>query len=141
MNVFIDCEWNGHKGQLISMALVDEQGNEFYEVLPCPKPIAWVKSNIIPVLGKEPVSQSVFDQKLDLFLQRYNEIHIIADWPEDIAHFCRALVTKPLTRIGLRRMIFTVDAALFGAESEMPHNALADARAMRDYVRYLSCPE
>jgi hypothetical protein len=32
MNLFIDCEFGG---KLISMAIVSEDGKEFYEVLPC----------------------------------------------------------------------------------------------------------
>ncbi len=36
MNLFLDCEFNGFGGELISMALVDEHGLFFYEVLECP---------------------------------------------------------------------------------------------------------
>lgn len=42
MRFFIDCEFNEFRGELISMALVAEDGREFYEVLPCPNPGAWV---------------------------------------------------------------------------------------------------
>ena len=115
------------------MALVDQDGNEFYEVLPCLKPIKWVAENIMPVLNKEPVSQNLFNQKLEQFLKYRDDIHIIADWPEDISHFCNSLITKPLTRMGSRQMSFTVDERLFGAKSEIPHNALADAKSMKNY--------
>ena len=34
MKLFLDCEFNGFGGELISMALVDENERYFYEVLP-----------------------------------------------------------------------------------------------------------
>lgn len=133
VNVFIDCEWNGYRGQLISMALVDEHGSEFYEVLHCSNPIEWVKENVMPVLDKPAIDQDTFNQRLNDYLQQYDELHIIADWPEDIAYLCNALIIRPFTRIGPDKIRFTVDQALFAAESEIPHNALADARAMMNY--------
>ena len=76
MNVFIDCEWNGYRGQLISMALVDEHGYEFYEVLECPNPIEWVKRNVIPVLDKPAVNVATFNQKLRDYLVQSQKYHI-----------------------------------------------------------------
>lgn len=114
MKLFIDCEWNGFKGGLISMAIVDEAGDYFYEVLHCPNPCDWVSQHVIPVLKKSPVERSEFEESLRNFLSRYDEITLIADWPEDIAHFCQVIVTKPLSRMGLPRMNFAVDHNLFG---------------------------
>ena len=47
MKLFLDCEFNGFGGELISMALVDENERYFYEVLPCINPTAWVLDNVI----------------------------------------------------------------------------------------------
>ena len=33
MNIYIDCEFNGFGGKLISMALCADDGREFYEVV------------------------------------------------------------------------------------------------------------
>ena len=33
MRIFIDCEWNGYRGELISVALCSDGGHEFYETL------------------------------------------------------------------------------------------------------------
>jgi hypothetical protein len=52
MNIYIDCEYNGFNGSLISMALVTMDGQEFYEVLPCDCPDEWVAANVMPVLNK-----------------------------------------------------------------------------------------
>ena len=77
-NLYIDTEFNEFGGELISMALVTGTGFEFYEVLECPNPGPWVKENVIPILGKEPVSKEVFQDKLFNFLMHFEEITIIA---------------------------------------------------------------
>ena len=131
MNLFLDCEFNGFGGELISMALVDEDGNHFYEVLPCLEPINWVKENVLPMLDKQPVQPDVFKKRLMHFLGLYPEVHVIADWPEDLALFSRALVvgfgscmvTPPLT------MQLWMDRTI-PVNSERPHNALSDAQAL-----------
>lgn len=131
MNLYLDCEFNEFKGDLISMALVAEDGQEFYEVLDCPNPGSWVKENVIPILGKEPVSMSVFQSKLQSFLMQFPMIKVIADWPEDIAHFCNALITGPGDRLDtppLKMAVYRVDTV-----SDQPHNALADARGIAKY--------
>lgn len=133
MKLFIDCEWNGFRGDLISMAIVDEDGDSFYEVLDCPNPCEWVEKHVTPVLNKAPVERSYFEEELRHFLSQYDDIVLIADWPEDIAHFCQVIVTEPLKHIGLSRMDFVVNQSLFAAISAIPHNALADAEAIRNY--------
>lgn len=129
MNLFIDCEFNGFQGELISMALVDEQGNYFYEVLRCAHPTPWVTGHVMTVLNKSPIERSSFQQKLAAFLSSYRVVNIIADWPEDLSHFCnmlisgagRRLVTPPLS------MALCTDVQF---QSRIPHNALEDARAL-----------
>ena len=62
---------------------------------------------------------------------------IIADWPEDIAQFCNLLVTGPGEMIELRRLTFRVvpmNNFSTAANSRVPHNALHDARALRDHM-------
>jgi hypothetical protein len=53
MKLFLDCEFNGFGGELISMALVDENERYFYEVLPCINLTSWVLNNVIPILNKQ----------------------------------------------------------------------------------------
>jgi len=93
MRIWIDSEYNGFCGKLISMALVSEDGQEWYETLPCPKPKPWVKENVIPVLNREPLaSHNEMSMSLFSFLKRFHNIHIISNWPEDIKHFCDLLI-------------------------------------------------
>lgn len=131
MILFIDCEFNDYCGELISMALVDQLGQEWYEVLECQNPSPWVAEHVIPVLGKAAVPLPVFQGHLGGFLGRYEDVIVVADWPEDIAHFCQALITGPGTRIDTPPLTMMVDRQLHTNDSLTPHNALADARALR----------
>ena len=129
MNIYIDCEWNSFGGDLISMALVSETGAEFYEVLECTKPHPWVLEHVIPVLNKGSISFKSFQDKLNKYLLQFDSINIIADWPEDIEKFCSVLITGLGERLHsppLSMQILRIDA-----DSELPHNALQDARGIR----------
>lgn len=129
-HLYIDCEFNGGKGELISMALVADDGREFYEVVPRPASIdPWVQEHVIPILHKEPVTMPEFYNRLFAFLDQFKEPTIVADHPADIAYFADALITD---RSGtsykcdwraLRRNV--------NYDSAEPHNALADARALK----------
>lgn len=131
----LDCEWNGYGGDLISMALVEvgPRSRMFYEVLACDKPEGWVRENVIPRLGKNPVSLYDMRVKLEMFLVMWDKVEIVADWPEDIARFCDLVITGPGTRIKLPELSFRI--VFEDAESANPHNALADANAIADFVR------
>lgn len=132
MKLFIDCEWNDYRGSMISMALVPESGDPFYEVVHCENPTEWVAKNVMPVLNKKPIGGIAFSLSLETYLLQFEEIEVIADWPEDIEHFCFMLITGPGRRIGPDRMTFTVDRSCGNDDSAVLHNALEDAIAIRD---------
>lgn len=128
MKVFIDCEFNSHGGELISMALVAEDGQEFYEVLGCANPHPWVREHVMPFLLKNDVSRSTFVSKLWAFVSKFDHIELIADWPEDIRYFCEAIITSPGEMIPMKGFTAVYMRGLHG-DSTLPHNALHDARA------------
>lgn len=130
--IYIDTEFNEFKGELISMALVAEDGKEFYEVLPCLYPGNWVAQHVIPVLEKKPIDKNTFQAKLQQFLYQYDEIHLIADWPEDIKHFCESLITGPGLCLNYPKITMEMRRDLSSNNSKVPHNALHDARAIAD---------
>jgi hypothetical protein len=132
MRLFLDCEYNGFCGALISMALVSEDRREWYEVIPCHYPTAWVAEHVMPILNKDPVPIDVMQRSLCGFLAQFYSIHIIADWPEDIAHFCRVLIVGAGQRMDTPPL--TMEILRIDAESDLPHNALHDARAIRRKV-------
>jgi hypothetical protein len=130
MNLFIDTEFNEFRGALISMALVDELGREFYESVGCENPGSWVAENVMPIINKNPITMAELQVGLQDWLSVYDCINVIADWPEDIEHFCRALIVGPGIRINTPLLTMQVCRELAGV-SQLPHNALADAKANR----------
>lgn len=141
MKLYIDTEFNEFKGELISMALVAENGDEFYEVLHCENPGSWVAQHVMPFLQKEPIDISLFQDKLYRFINQYDSIHIVADWPEDIKHFCDALITGPGNCLNYPPLTMESRRDLSSANSQVPHNALYDARAIAEQDLILSMPK
>jgi len=144
MRYFLDTEYNGHGGELISLALVPEHGDqEFYAILPLPRAIEpWVQRHVLPYLrmapiGIDEVGPLELARALECYLRGDDEPWIVADWPDDIAHFCSALTTGPGEMVDLARVGFSllrVAGFSASANSAVPHNALHDARALRDFV-------
>lgn len=128
--VAVDCEFNGFNGELISMALVADDGREWYESVGCAEPVAWVHENVMPVIHKDAVTYMEYVASLERFLRGFAGIRLIADWPEDIAWFCRSLIFGPGHRIDAPPITMEIHRWLTSEYSEIPHNALEDARAI-----------
>ena len=143
MRYYIDTEFNGTGGQLLSIALVREDGAHFYEVLPLHELAnPWVREHVLPHLDAEPVERLQVVKKLQKFLRKDAKagggpMVFIADWPEDLSHFCQLLLrdhgkrNDPLQFACLLLHMPHFDTAL---ASLKPHNALADARALAEHV-------
>lgn len=130
--LFIDCEFNEFRGELISMAIVSEDGREWYEALPCANPGPWVSQHVMPIIGKQPLQNGIeLALSLHAFLSQFDSVHLVADWPEDIKHFCDALIVAPGQRIDTPPLTMEVRRDL-DAVSAIPHNALEDAKAIRN---------
>lgn len=131
MKLFLDCEWSDD--QLLSLALVPETRAlpVFYAELEHDKETLspWVQENV--VLNGAPHPRYRVQRELSHYLAAYDEgVHIIADWPEDIARICMLLITSPGSRINTPPLTFEV-VRLDGVSAE-PHYALADAKALRE---------
>lgn len=138
MRMWLDTEFNGFQGELISMALVSESGAEWYCVLPCAQPNEWVQSHVLPVLKKRPSSKvrDIAVRQLTISLakwfRQFPTVHVVANYPADLEHLCRALllsggdyvITPPLT------LELLSDLPSVSERSLVPHNALEDARAL-----------
>lgn len=140
MKFYIDTEFNGFGGKLMSMAIAPGNVNipEFYrEIIMTDQLDPWVAVNIVPQMFQAPVSYSEFQFALSTYLLDikqywYDEIIIVADWPDDIRHFCESLITGPGERIMVPTNIkFELDLNI-EYTSEVAHNALWDARAIRN---------
>lgn len=85
------------------------------------------------ILNDPPVNVDVLQADLWKYLSDDNEVEVVADWPEDIKHFCDILLTGPGTMLMLGpRITFTLDRTLNCSKATQRHNALSDARALRD---------
>lgn len=134
MKLWLDTEFNSHGGELISIGLVDEIGNEFYEATHISSDLhPWVQANVMPVLNIDPISKNVLRIALEEWLVKYPKIHVIADWPADVAYFCNLLLSDadPGTRISTPPLTFEVRRDIDSSGSLCLHNAIADARALR----------
>ena len=133
--LFLDTEFNGFGGKLISMALVPEDSSipEFYKELEMKDQLhPWVKENVIPHLITVPCSNYKFQSDLANYLWNIGDCTIIADWPDDIRYFCESLIVGPGQMINiLNKIKFELDLHI-DYESVVPHNALHNARAIRD---------
>lgn len=146
MRYFLDTEYDGFGGALLSLALVPEDGGEEFYVVLAPVEITspWVARHVMPYLDhvpetlrEPPMSPVDAAHALAHYLAHDPAPEICADWPEDLAHFARLLVTGPgeMVRVSpftLRLLDMTGFST--AANSRVPHNALHDARALRDHV-------
>ena len=146
MRYFLDTEYNGIGGALLSLALVPDDGEELYLTLRTDQPlVAWVERNVLPYLDSVPEQLACprlpprdAAHALERYLHCDPEPLIVADWPEDVAQFCNLLVTGPGDMVDLRNLTFRVlplGNFSTAANSKVPHNALHDARALRDHYR------
>lgn len=145
MRYFLDSEYNGFGGSLISLALVPEHGDqEFYAILPLPERIEpWVERHVLPFLHMvpveppEPMQPAQAAGAVATYLRHDPDAVIVADWPDDIGHFCFLLSTGPgeMAEVGpLRFQLLNLAGFSTAANSRVPHNALHDARALRTFV-------
>jgi hypothetical protein len=156
LRYFLDTEYNGWRGALLSLALVPEDGGEeFYATVDWSGSIEpWVGQHVIPYLDMVPeglisprLSLEDAAAELSAWLVREHQaqgarngsmdFEIVADWPEDISQFCSLLIVGPGLTVDVPPMTFRL-LQLPGfspaANSRVPHNALHDARALRDHV-------
>jgi hypothetical protein len=137
MRYFLDCEFNGFDGPLISIALVPEVADlpEFYAVLPCHRPLRWVAEHVIPHLDAQAQSRATVVAALTAFLLPDPGPILVADWPEDIAHAAALLAFQGRRALPQVRFdLVNLPGFDTAGASTRPHNALADARALRREV-------
>lgn len=145
MRYFLDCEYNGFGGALLSLALVPEDGEELYLVFACADPIEpWVERNVLPFIDHvpdglklPPTGREQAAQVLAVYLGGDPEPEILADWPTDIELLCGLLTFAPGRMVAIpetRFRLLTLGGFSPAENSAVPHNALHDARALRDHV-------
>jgi len=125
--------------------LVPDDGDELYLTLDCGGLLEpWVERNVVPYLDMVPepmvsprLSRADAARAVSHYLAGDPEPLIVADWPEDIALFNALLLTGPGTMVEVPPLTFRfVELSGFStaANSKVPHNALHDARSLRDHI-------
>jgi hypothetical protein len=145
MRYFLDTEFDGFGGPLLSVGLAAEDGdNDYYVAIPYDHaPTEWVALHVVPYLKSVP--QTLYNQldreaaahDIAAYLSSDPDPEIVADWPEDIALFCRLMLIgeREIVDISNLRFRFLRTPGFSTARnSAVPHNALHDARALRDFV-------
>jgi uncharacterized protein YodC (DUF2158 family) len=155
MRYYIDTEFNGFGGRLISMALIREDGRSIYFMLAWGAVAMddgvdpWVLQNVIPILRDCPEPPLVLTEPgaasyIAKFLSGDEDPVIIADWPDDLRHFCELIITGPGEMIsipGLRMEVKRVDAYPTTVENAVQHNAWWDALALKAKIEEEGVPE
>jgi hypothetical protein len=118
MRYFLDVEFNGYQGKLISLALVSRGLKSLYLVFPRPENITpWVLENVMPYLDTVPnhikpqrvLMDREAHQHLENFFKGDDDIEILVDWPDDIQYLSKLLLTGPGTMINIPRIRFTLE--------------------------------
>ena len=144
MRYFLDTEYDGFGGRLISLALVPEDGGEeLYLVIAGEVTHPWVVRNVVPFLDHVPeahrgphLSRDAAGSALAHWLAGDPAPEILADWPEDLSQLAMLIVYGPgeihrVPPLTLRYM--PLPGFSTARNSAVPHNALHDARALRDH--------
>lgn len=134
---YLDTEFNGFGGKLISLALVSPDGDEWYECMESADSYdEWVAQNVIPKLGKAPISKAEFGSSLRAFVSVFYRPTIFCDWHTDLIHFFACLegdrFTESVPFEGTANVIQTPEGQ---PRSDNPHNALSDAYALMEWHR------
>jgi hypothetical protein len=143
MRYFIDCEFDGHAGRILSMALVQESGLSIYLRTAATANDPWVRENVAPLLDSHDADvfgtlhRFEFGERLDAFIGDDECPVIIADSPVDIGRFCEAISTDVnggWRSTGFPQMAFevhNVDCYPTDLPGAVQHNAYWDAMALR----------
>lgn len=147
MRYFLDTEYDGFGGKLLSLALVPEDDDEeFYVVIDHDGVTSeWVARHVIPFLDMVPdrlkgprLPRAAAAEALAAWLAHDPAPEIVADWPEDLAQLAMLLVIGPGQMVTVPTLTFRfkpLHGFSTAANSAVPHNALHDARALRDHIR------
>ena len=96
---YIDCEFDGHNGPLLSVAMVRDDRKSIHITVIEEAKDPWVIENVVPVLSAHKAEECHDVHPKDAgsylldFMSNCQNPTIIADSPVDIGRFCRAIST------------------------------------------------
>ena len=141
---YIDCEFDGHNGPLLSIAMVRGDGYSLHVAV---RDIAisdpWVAENVLPIIDSHNadigcrVRINEVGRVLRSFIGNCPNPTIIADSPVDIGRFCRTISTgsdggwASADYPGMTFIVRNVDCYPTTLQGAVQHNAWWDAMALR----------
>lgn len=140
---YIDCEFDGHNGPLLSMAIVRDDDYSIHMRIAQEAKDPWVRKNVMPLMDQHKATQSGIVYINDVgsviraFIGDCGHPVIVADSPVDIARFCHALSTGPdggwasADYPAMRFDVHNVDCYPTDLPGAVQHNAWWDAMALR----------
>jgi hypothetical protein len=150
VNLYLDTEFNGHGGDLISLALAADDGKHWYGVWQTWCTDQWVIENVVPnigvVSGGPGTVTVMYAQHPDMMRFSLKEYllrdpvppTIWADWPADFEYLmhlmCGPTYGESFMVACEMRLIATPEGE---PKPETPHNALSDAIALMQWHRSL----
>lgn len=134
MRLYLDTEFNGHGGELISIALAASEGEDFYAEIDAKllNLDPWVKEHVSPHLIGEGEPMRVLRRRLRAYLQDREECTIYADWPADFEHLMHLMCGPSYDESWMIRCELQL-LSHSSPDPKTPHNALSDAQALRDW--------
>lgn len=147
---YLDCEFDGHNGPLLSVGLVRSDGYSIHIRVDVEPMDPWVRENVLPLMDSHDACESatVYHDRvgdvIKAFIGGCERPVIIADSPVDIGRFCRALSTGPDGQwAGADYPIMTfevhnVDCYPTDLHGSVQHNAWWDAMALRHRLTTLT---
>lgn len=150
VQLFLDTEFDGHDGPLLSLALVplNPKHPALYittELAAHPEQLSeWVREHVYPKLELElpktthyhtHLSREDVAYQISMYLFGLVSVGIIADWSQDIEQLMRAVRLSPGRQVRLPPLFSTTliqQSAIIEALPDKRHNAYHDAKALRD---------
>lgn len=148
MKYYIDCEFDGHSGPLLSIALVRDDGHSIHIQTKAEASDPWVLDNVVPRMD---LHCAALDWTVDVndvgtliahFIGDDDTPIIIADSPVDIGRCCAALTTSrnggwaSVEYAHITFEVHNVDCYPTRLAAAIQHNAWWDAMALREKL----CP-
>jgi hypothetical protein len=143
MRYYLDTEFDGYGGPLLSLAMVRADGESIYLIRDFEPMDLWVQQNVRPILFDCPVKPVVSTDPAELafivarFLSADPAPYVITDWPADIRYLCELIefpggLMAPIHGLTLElRRVDSYPTKLTGA---VQHNAWWDAMALRELL-------
>ncbi len=140
---YIDCEFDGHNGPLLSMAIVRDDDYSIHMRIAQEAKDPWVRKNVMPLMDQHKATQSGIVYINDVggviraFIGDCSCPVIVADSPVDIGRFCRALSTgadgewASADYPAMRFEVHNVNCYPTDLPGAVQHNAWWDAMALR----------